>query len=139
MAQALRELMTPNPVILEAQATVAEAAQQMRERDVGDVLVQQNGALCGIVTDRDLVVRCVAEKKDPREQPLRDLCSQELATLGADASVDDAVELMRKRAIRRLPIVDGGAPLGIVSLGDLARARDPQSALGQISAAPATR
>jgi CBS domain-containing protein len=137
--QQLRDVMTPDPVILEASATVADAARRMRERDVGDVLVQHDGELCGIVTDRDLVVRCIAEAQDPRTQTLEHLCSQDLATLAADASVDDAVELMRTRAIRRLPIVDAGTPLGIVSLGDLAKARDPQSALGQISAAPATR
>lgn len=137
MAQQLRDLMTSNPVILESSATVSEAAKQMRDRDVGDVLVQKKGALCGIVTDRDLVIRCLADRKDPDSQTLGDICSQELATLEADASVDDAMELMRKRAIRRLPVMDGGAPVGIVSLGDLAEGRDPDSALGRISAAPA--
>ncbi|MCA9512882.1 MAG: CBS domain-containing protein [Myxococcales bacterium] len=139
MQGTLRELMTPNPVILDANATAAEAAQAMRERNVGDVLVQEDGALCGIVTDRDLVVRCLAAAQDPQSQTLRDLCTQELATLEADASIDDAVEQMRSRAVRRLPIVDGAATLGIVSLGDLARSRDPNSALGRISASPATR
>ena len=131
--------MTSDPVVLDAQASVTDAARQMRERDVGDVLVQRDGRLCGIVTDRDVVLRCVAEQRDPGEQQLESLCSQDLATLEADASVDDAVELMRARAIRRVPIVDRGTPLGIVSLGDLARARDPESALGHISAAPASR
>lgn len=137
--QALRDLMTPNPVILDADANVTEAARQMRERNVGDVLVQRHGELCGIVTDRDLVVRCIADEQDPAEQPLHALCTQQLATVEADASVDDAIELMRSRSVRRLPVMEAGSPLGIVSLGDLARARDPQSVLGRISAAPPTR
>jgi CBS domain-containing protein len=131
--------MTSDPVVLEATATAADAARQMRERECGDVLVRRNdGSLCGIVTDRDLVLRCIADGRDPESQPLGDLCSSELATLEAEASVDDAVHLMQERAIRRLPIVDAGTPVGIVSLGDLAVARDPHSALGRISAAPGT-
>jgi CBS domain-containing protein len=114
-----------------------DAARTMRERDVGDVLVQQEGALCGIVTDRDLVIRCLADGGSPSDSALRDFCSQELATLDAGSSIEDAVELMRSRGIRRLPILDEGRPVGIVSLGDLARERDPDSALGRISAAPA--
>jgi CBS domain-containing protein len=138
MAKGLQELMTRNPVMLDASDTVCDAARHMRERDVGDVLVSREGEVCGIVTDRDLVVRCLADKSDPREQKLEELCSRELVTIERDATIDDAIELMRTRSIRRLPVLEAGAPLGIVSLGDLAEARDPESVLGQISAAPAT-
>jgi CBS domain-containing protein len=137
MPQRVRELMTPNPVILDARATAMAAARQMAEHDVGDVLVQRGGALCGIVTDRDIVVRCLAAGNDP-SQPLEELCTADVATLDADSTVGDAIELMESRAVRRIPIVDAGTPIGIVSLGDLARARDPESALGRISSAPAT-
>jgi CBS domain-containing protein len=135
----LRDLMTPSPVILDAATTVAEAARHMRDQDVGGVLVASQGELRGIVTDRDIVVRCIAASGQPDTDKLGDLCSEELLTLDADASVDDAVDLMRRCAVRRVPVMDGGSPLGIVSLGDLAIARDPNSVLGQISAAPSTR
>lgn len=139
MAQTIREVMTPNPVIVESKATVADAARQMRERNIGDVLVNKDGALCGIVTDRDLVTRCLADGRDPGSQAVEELCSGDLATLEADASIDDAVNLMQTRAIRRVPVMEGKTAIGIVSLGDLARERDPRSALGQISTAPASR
>ena len=135
--QTLRDLMTPDPIILDARSTARDAAQKMRERNVGDVLVQKEGKLCGILTDRDLVVRCLAGSGDPLAHKLGDLCTSELATLEPQSSIDDAVKLMEARAIRRLPIVEKGKAVGIVSLGDLARERDPKSALGQISAARA--
>jgi len=139
MAQTLRELMTPHPVIPDATATVEQAAQRMRDDDVGDVLVQENGELCGIVTDRDLVVRCLAEQEDPSETAIGELCSEELVTVEVDASVEEAVLLMTRHAVRRVPVLEAGLVLGIVSLGDLAIARDPESALGRISAAASTR
>lgn len=135
MSGTVRDLMTPNPIALDVGATAAEAASLMKEQNVGDVLVVQNGALHGIVTDRDLVVRCLASGDQARDSRLEDLCSTEVTTLGPDSSIEAAVRLMEKHAIRRLPVVENGAPIGILSLGDLARARDPQSALGKISSA----
>jgi CBS domain-containing protein len=133
----VRDLMTADPVVLEGDATVAEAARCMRDRDIGDVLVRLDGKLSGIVTDRDLVVRCLAgEEGDPRQQSLADLCTQELLTLPPDAKVEEAVQLMQENAVRRIPIVEGDRPIGIVSLGDLAIARDRRSCLGEISSAP---
>jgi CBS domain-containing protein len=135
--ETVRDLMTADPIVLDADATVAEAARCMRDRDVGDVLVRSEGRLCGIVTDRDLVVRCLADEgADPRRQPLAELCTQDLLTLPPDADVEEAVQLMQENAIRRIPIVDGEQPVGIVSLGDVAIARDRRSCLGEISAAP---
>ncbi|HEY8492922.1 MAG TPA: CBS domain-containing protein [Myxococcota bacterium] len=133
----LRDLMTADPIVLDASATVAEAAKCMRDRDVGDVLVRRNGRLAGILTDRDLVVRCLAsEENDPRRQPVGELCSQDLLTLPPDADVEEAMQLMQENAVRRIPIVEGDRAVGIVSLGDLAIARDRRSCLGEISAAP---
>ena len=137
MAKKIREFMTANPVIFDASAKVSEAAQAMRDRGIGDVLVEKNGSLCGIVTDRDLVVRCMAEGADPSERSLGELCTSELASLESDASIDEAVELMKQRAVRRIPVVESGTAIGIVSLGDLAELRDPDSALGRISTAAA--
>ena len=101
MAKALKDVMTPNPVILDAQASVTDAARQMRDHDVGDVLVQQDGTLCGIVTDRDIVIRCLAGDRDPRSQTLQDLCSTQIVALEADASVDEAIDLMKALVMHR--------------------------------------
>src|ERR671932_676656 len=136
MAQQIRELMTPNPVALPGTASVHEAACAMRDADIGDVIVIENNQVCGIVTDRDIVVRTVAEARDPAATTLADLCSHPLVTVTPTDSVEQAVQLMRSKAIRRLPVVEGGQPVGIVSLGDLAMERDPGSALGDISSAP---
>jgi CBS domain-containing protein len=136
MAQQIRELMTPNPVVLPGTASVHEAARAMRDAEIGDVIVLENNQVCGIVTDRDIVVRTVAETQDPATTTLADICSHRLLTVTPTDSVEEAVRLMRTHAIRRLPVVDGGQAVGIVSLGDLAVERDPGSALGKISDAP---
>ena len=139
MAQSVRDVMTANPIALPATSSVVDAARTMRDANIGNVIVVDNGRICGIVTDRDITVRGVAEGKDVSSLKLRDICSQEITTLSPTDSVDDAVRLMREKAIRRLPVVEGGKPVGIVSLGDLAVERDPHSALGNISAAPPNR
>ena len=140
MAQTLRDLMTPEPIVLDADATAADAARAMRSRDVGDVLVRHEGTLCGIVTDRDLVVRCLAQDpKGAATTRLGDICSKQVASLAPDVAVEEAVRVMEEKAIRRIPVVEGGIPVGIVSLGDLALARDRQSTLAEISAAPPSR
>jgi CBS domain-containing protein len=138
MAQQIRELMTLNPVALPGTASVHEAARAMRDTEIGDVIVLENNQICGIVTDRDIVVRTVAEPRDPAITTLADICSHRLLTVTPTDSVEEAVRLMRTHAIRRLPVVDGGQAVGIVSLGDLAVERDPGSALGEISGAPPT-
>ena len=129
--------MTPNPVALPASTSLVDAARTMRTHHVGDVIVLDDGEICGVVTDRDIVVRAIAEDLDPRQTILGDICSRDLVTVGSDASVDDALQLMRENAIRRLPVVDGGSTVGIVSIGDLTVVRDPSSALADISDAPA--
>jgi len=136
MAQQIRELMIQNPVSLPGTASVHEAAHAMRDADIGDVIVIENNEVCSIVTDRDIVVQTVAEARDPATTTLADICSHSLLTVSPTDSVEEAVRLMRTHAIRRLPVVEGGQAVGIVSLGDLARERDPGSALGEISAAP---
>jgi CBS domain-containing protein len=136
MAQRIHDLMTPNPVALPGTASVHEAARAMRDQDIGDVIVIEHNQVCGIVTDRDIVLRTVAEARDPVSTTLADICSHALTTVAPTDSVEHAVHLMREKAIRRLPVVEGGRAVGIVSLGDLAVARDPGSALGEISSAP---
>ena len=135
MAQTIADVMTPNPVTLSADASVVEAALVMRDNDIGDVIVCDDQTVCGIVTDRDLVVRALAERVDPEQVALRDICTKQVTTVQPDTSVDEAVKLMRENALRRLPVVDGLRPVGVVSLGDLATTQDPKSALADISSA----
>lgn len=131
----IRDVMEKNPVTLSYDSTIAEAARCMRDKDIGNVLVLKNGKLSGIVTDRDIVVRAIAQDKDTHSTKLGEICSDELATLSPEDTVDNAVNLMRKKAIRRIPIVENDKPVGIVSIGDLAISEDRSSALGGISAA----
>jgi CBS domain-containing protein len=136
--ETVKDVMTSDPVTLEASKSVKEAADLMRKKDIGDVVVlESNGELCGIVTDRDIVVRAVAKGDDPAKKVLGDICSKDVMTVKPDTPINEAVTIMRGKAIRRIPVVKNGTPVGIVSIGDLAVDRDPKSALADISAAPA--
>ncbi len=137
MAERIRDVMTTNPQMLPENTVVREAAEAMRAHDIGDVVVvDDNGMLSGILTDRDIVVRVVAEGRDPRATRIGDIASRDLTAVSPDDPIDRAVQLMRDRAIRRLPAVEKNKVVGIVSIGDLALDRDPDSALADISAAP---
>jgi CBS domain-containing protein len=136
MTQLVRDIMTGAPVTVEPQTSVAAVARTMRDENLGAVLVTDGDRLRGLVTDRDLVVRSVAEGGDPESTTVADACSDiELVTVSPDDDLDHVVELMRQHAVRRVPVVEDGHPVGIVSLGDLAMERDPESALGDISVA----
>lgn len=139
MAQTVREIMTTDPVSLPAGSSLMDAARIMRDSNIGDVLVTESGGLHGIVTDRDIVVRGLAEGRDPASTTLAHCCSQDLVTVAPDDELGKVVQLVRGKAIRRLPVVEGGQPVGIVSLGDLAAQLDPESALADVSSAPANR
>jgi CBS domain-containing protein len=128
--------MQANPISMTPTTSVIEAARAMRDADIGSVIVHENDRLYGIVTDRDLVVRALAEDVNCASIILGDICSREPTTLAPTDTVEEAVRLMRDQAIRRLPVVENGTPVGIVSLGDLAVEQDPHSVLGNISAAP---
>jgi len=135
MARTVEEIMTRDPRTVDAGATLVDAAREMRESDIGNVVVLDGGRAAGILTDRDIVVRAVADGREPASTAVREACSSGLETLDPDQSVDDAVRLMREHDVRRLPVVRDGRPVGILSLGDLAVEREPESALADISAA----
>jgi CBS domain-containing protein len=137
MTQRIHEVMVEHPVTVRTTTSLAEAARVMRDADIGDVLVVDNGVLRGILTDRDVVVRAIAEDRKPDDTPVRAVCSPDLVTVRPDDSTDEAVSLMREHALRRLPVTEDGQLVGIVTLGDLALDRDPASALADISAAEA--
>jgi CBS domain-containing protein len=135
MAKAVRDVMAENPQSVEASDTVADAAKKLKESDIGALLVTDGDELKGIVTDRDIVVGAVAEGKDPDDAKVEDVASTgDVTTVEPDSSLDDAVKQMRDADVRRLPVVEDGKPVGIVSLGDLAIALDDDSALADISA-----
>lgn len=134
MAQRIEEIMTRDPRTVDVNASVQDAARIMRDDDIGDVVVTEGGQVTGIVTDRDIVVRGIADGRDLSAQ-VGEVCSTGIETIAPDASVDDAVTTMREHDIRRLPVVKDGQPVGIVSLGDLAVEREPDSTLADISAA----
>jgi CBS domain-containing protein len=137
----VRELMhKQRPIQVSATAPFQDAARLMRDQDVGAVIVVEDGKPYGIVTDRDIAIRGVAEGLNPETAPVGGICSKELATVSPDADVESAIGLMRERALRRVMVVDAErVPLGIISLGDLAVERGSSSVLGEISAAPANR
>jgi CBS domain-containing protein len=137
MIETARDVMTPDPISVSADASVIEAARVMRDQDIGDVLVARDGVLLGIVTDRDIVVRVLAEGLDPEETPVEQASSGQLVVVRADDTVSSVVRQVRDSAIRRVPVMEDGHAVGIISLGDLARELDPESALADISAAPA--
>ena len=137
MAEKIRDLMTSNPLIVDAEDSVVDAARAMRDHDIGAVVVHDGGRVRGLLTDRDIVVRAVADGRDPSSATAGELASTDLATIAPEADPLDAVRLMESRAVRRLLVVDGGTAVGILTMGDLAVARDPDSALAQVSAAPA--
>jgi CBS domain-containing protein len=137
MGQSIKDVMTPNPQTVAADATLADAAREMKQDDVGAVLVRDNGSVSGILTDRDIVVRAIAEGRDPSSTKVSDVASRDVKTLTPDSSVEDAIKIVREQNVRRIPVVDdAGKPQGIVSIGDLAIERDTGSALADISSEP---
>jgi len=132
----VQDLMTPDPITLPETATLLDAARTMRQAGIGNVVVLHGEAVCGIVTDRDIVVRGIADGRDPRATTLGDVCSRNLTTLSPDDQLETALRLIREHAIRRLPVVKRGRAVGILTMGDLAMQEDGDSALADVSAAP---
>src|ERR1700728_4740022 len=133
MDKKIRDIMTPDPVGVYYDQTIADTARVMRDAGVGAVLVVNGDSLSGVVTDRDLVVRGLAEGAGP-DSPVGPLCSAKLVGVEADAAADEAERLMAENAVRRLPVIDAGQIVGMVTLGDLA-ATDGNSPLAALSKA----
>jgi CBS domain-containing protein len=137
MDQTVGDIMTRNPRVVGADRPVVAAATLMRDEGIGAVVVTDSDQVYGILTDRDIVVRALAEGRDPARTRIGDVCSRELTTVRPTDPLQHALELMRERTVRRLPVLDeSGEVVGILSLGDVALERDPDSVLGGISAAP---
>jgi CBS domain-containing protein len=137
--QTVADIMTPDPRTLSMSASLQEAAATMRTADAGTVLISdEQGRLTGILTDRDIAIRGVADGLDPLSTKVADISSPYPDTISPQTSVAEAFQLMRKLDVRRLPVSEGDRAVGIVSLGDLAIMQDPSSVLADISSSPST-
>lgn len=117
----VRDLMTPNPKCAEPDTTVEEIATMMKEEDIGCVpVVDDDGQVAGVITDRDIVLRCIAEGKDPSECRADDVISPQSVCISPDADAKEAASLMADRQIRRLAVVENDRLVGMLSLGDVA-------------------
>jgi CBS domain-containing protein len=136
MAQIVADILTRNASTIEKHRPVAESAELMRDVNAGAVIVLDNGSVTEIVTDRDIVVRILAEHQDPERTAVGQACSDaDLQTVGPDTTLTQVVQIMGTKAIRRLPVVDNDQAVGIVSIGDLTLETDGQPALADISSA----
>jgi CBS domain-containing protein len=138
MDRKIQDVMTRDVETVGRAATLREIARAMKLREIGDVIVvDEQGKLFGIVTDRDVVVRGIAEGANPDEVTASEVCSsEEVIQLAPDATIDDAIRLMAEHAIRRVPVVQDGKLVGIVSIGDLAKLGESRYALAEISDSP---
>ena len=130
----VRQVMTAAPDAVRLTSTLQEASRIMKAKDIGDVLVEdEKGLLAGIVTDRDLAIRATAEGADPKTTKVTSVYTKDITTLAPTDTVQDAIKQMRANDVRRLPIVEGGKAIGIVSLGDISVETAPNSLLADIS------
>lgn len=126
----VRDLMTSDPACCRPDDPCAEAATLMREEDCGSIPVVEDGRLVGIVTDRDITIRCVAAGRDAKTTKVSEVMSADPITVTPDTSSDDAARLMAERQVRRLPVVDDGRLVGLIVTAQLAR-REQASQVGE--------
>jgi CBS domain-containing protein len=135
MAQKVHEVMTRSPVTVSGQASLTDAARMMRDRDIGDLFVMDDDKLRGMLTDRDIVVRAAADARDLTRTMVDEVSSKDIVDISPNDDADQAVMLMRARAVRRVPVVDSGKLVGVVALSDMSVERESRSALADISTA----
>ena len=126
----VRDIMTPNADYVDGSTTVLEVAKKLAAGDYGSLPICDGDRLQGMITDRDIVVRVLAEGKDPASTKVGDLVQGEVVTIGADDSVEEAMQTMSKHQVRRLPVIDGTKLVGMLAQADLARSGD-DSGVGQ--------
>jgi CBS domain-containing protein len=116
----VRDAMTENPLSIGASASVVEAAQLMRDEDIGSLPITDDEKLVGMITDRDITTSVVADAADPKATSVGDVLSQDLITVEPDKELEDALQLMARHQVRRLPVVENGSLVGIVAQADIA-------------------
>jgi CBS domain-containing protein len=136
MAQSISEVMTTDLKTVQKGTPIHEAAKAMRDADTGAIIVTEDGRFAGLVTDRDIVVRGLADGKGP-DTLIDEVLTSDIKTITPDQTVDDALAIVREQNVRRVPVLDGDKAVGIVSIGDLSEKRDLGSELTDISTAPA--
>jgi CBS domain-containing protein len=125
MAKSIRELMTSDPCSIDSDKSVAHAAKMMRDEDVGLAPIVEGKKLVGTVTDRDIAIRVVAEGKDPDSTMVKEIASTDLVTIDPQQDLEEALRLMAKHQVRRLPVVEeDGRLVGVVAQADVARSAD---------------
>jgi CBS domain-containing protein len=136
--QIVGDLMTCDPVVIDAADSLQEAARRMRAGDIGDLVVIERGEPAGVLTDRDIVVRAVAESRDVRVATCGSVATRPLLSVTPDTPVEEALQRMRSGAVRRLAVLEEGRLVGIIGLGDIAVECDPDSPLAAVVAEPTT-
>jgi CBS domain-containing protein len=127
-----REIMTPNAECIRANQTVTEAARMMAELNVGALpICGEDDRLKGMITDRDIAVKVIAQGKDPNTCTAGELQQGEAVTIGADDSIEELMNTMAQHQVRRLPVIDGHRLVGIVAQADVARAM-PEQRVGDL-------
>jgi CBS domain-containing protein len=124
--QSMREIMTPNPRTVSPEQSVVEAARIMRDEDVGSLPVVEDDRLVGVVTDRDIVVRVIAEGRDPSSTSVGQIESRDVVAVTPDQDLDQALAEMARHQVRRLPVVEGDRLVGVVAQADVARKADEE-------------
>jgi CBS domain-containing protein len=127
MSRGIKDVMSSPPVLIEAEATLLDAAKLMAEKGVGAVGVTDGGQFAGVLTDRDIVVRGLAGDLDATTTPVGQVATSDPVTVQPSCSLEEAEQLMVKRRVRRLFVVDGSDVVGLVSNDDLAAIRDERS------------
>jgi CBS domain-containing protein len=121
MAKKIREVMTTNPRTVDPTTPIVDAARMMRDEDVGPIPIVENNQCAGILTDRDIVLRVVAEGRDPTTTTVGDVASRDLITIDPEQTLDEAARLMAQHQVRRLPVCEeDGNLVGIIAQADLA-------------------
>jgi CBS domain-containing protein len=121
MATSIRDAMTENPRSIGAAESVVDAARLMREEDIGSLPITDDEQLLGMITDRDITTRVVSEAADPKTTSVGDVCSRDVISVEADEDHEEALALMARHQVRRLPVVENGRLVGIVAQADIAR------------------
>jgi CBS domain-containing protein len=124
MGKRVSDAMTPAPQTIQADRPAAEAAKLMKEADAGMIPVMSDGDILGTVTDRDIVVRLIAEGRDPQSTAVGEIASTDVVTIEPDRALEEALELMARHQVRRLPVVEGDRLVGVLAQADVAREGD---------------
>jgi CBS domain-containing protein len=120
MAKSVRDAMTDDPRSIDASASVVEAARLMREQHIGSLPVTEGERLVGMITDRDITTRVVAESVVPATTPVAEVYSHDAVSVEPDNDLDEALQLMARHQVRRLPVVENGRLVGMVAQADIA-------------------